>query len=133
MKIIKWGRGGERERQRKRDLNLEEASSLQCSKSTSTIPDHGHAITQNLTWGRWVGGGRGDTQGRKRTRHKTHNREAPTFEQTDKNRHTHPHIDNHNNDYTIRALSHSCISAMKFRPVVPGFGRVCFALLNMHR
>lgn len=35
---------------------------------------------------------------------------------TNKNHHTHPHIDNHSYDYTIRASSHSCISAISFKP-----------------
>lgn len=61
-----------------------------------------------------AGGGReGDTHGWERTRHKTQ-RSAHIW--TNKNYHAYPHINNHRKDDTIRALSHSCISAISFRP-----------------
>lgn len=49
-----------------------EASWLQCSRSTSAIPDHGHAVTRPLMGVRGrAGKGRGSTQDRKEqgTRH----------------------------------------------------------------
>lgn len=64
-----------------------------------------------------AGGGRerGHTGQKKNTAQDTY-WEAPTLAQTNKNHHTHPYINNHENDYTTHALSHSCISAINFRP-----------------
>lgn len=63
-----------------------------------------------------VGGVERGHTGQRKNKAQDTDREAPTFEQTSKDRRTHPHIKNHHDRYTVRAGGHSCTSAMGFRP-----------------
>ena len=86
----KNSRGVEREKDRERAPNPEEASRLQCSKSTSTIPDHGHAITQTSREGGGWGSERGRTGHRQDTAQDASG-DAPAWERTTKPAHTPTH------------------------------------------
>lgn len=61
-------------------------------------------------------------------RHETLYGGAPTFKQTHTNHHTHPHIEDHCNDYTIRASGHSCMSAIQLGPGSPWVRQSAFCI-----
>lgn len=140
-RLKKWERARQTERKRQREPPQPQRKPADCSAAKAqtlfqTIPDHMHAVTQTLTCGRWMGEGRGDTQGRKRTRHKTHTEKRPRLSKHKEQTRT------HTSTVMITAAPPVLWTTHAFwlkvgvgypSDVVPGSGRVFGIVQHAHR